>query len=185
MSSSLLSEPASERLSVSMQTTAGMSLPTCRRMSAMSALRSAASESGLAMKKNGGSSSSLSLACRNASRRLRKAARAFEADVDDGALPDAMAAIVPAERDVHQEVEDQEALAAFRRAPDDDEAASREEALDAIVVAIERREVGEADENEAGRRASVDFFCAAPVHCEALSWRRRQDRRPPPRGTNL
>ena len=71
------------------------------------------------MKKKGGSSSAfgeLGLPERLAP--LAEAAPAFKADVDDGALPDAMAAIVPAERDVHQQVEDQEALAAFRRSPE-------------------------------------------------------------------
>jgi|SRR5271166_1850894 len=44
---------------------------------------------------------------------------------ETAALPHAMAAIVPAERDVHQEIEDEEALAAFRRPPEDGETASR------------------------------------------------------------
>ena len=44
---------------------------------------------------------------------LAEGARAFEADIDDGTLPHAMAAIVPAERDVHQEVEDEKLLPHF------------------------------------------------------------------------
>ena len=77
---------------------------------------------------------------------------AFKADIDDSALPHAMAAILPAERDVHQEIEDEETLAAFRRSPEHGQTASRQHALDAIVVAVERLEVAEADQDEAGGR---------------------------------
>ena len=71
-----------------------------------------------------------------------EARRAFEADVDDGTLANAAAMIFPAERDMHEDVVRPKALAAFRWSPDDDEAAARQNALDAIVlVAVERFDV--------------------------------------------
>ena len=51
---------------------------------------------------------------------------AFGGDIDDGALLDMPSAVIPAERDVHGEIEDPEGFAAFGRPPDNDKPVSRD-----------------------------------------------------------
>jgi hypothetical protein len=47
-----------------------------------------------------------------------KSIAAFKGKVHDGALFDFVSAVFPAESDMHQEVEAEEAFPAFRRSPD-------------------------------------------------------------------
>src|SRR5262245_41761246 len=56
----------------------------------------------------------------------------LEGEINDRTLHDAAAAIAPAERDVHGEIERLEALAALRRPPHCNDAAARDDAVDDI-----------------------------------------------------
>src|ERR1700730_15692595 len=73
----------------------------------------------------------------------------FKATIDDGALADASAAIWPAERDVHKEIEHEKRLAAFRGSPKDTEPDARDDTLDEIGRRRVERDFVERDKLEA------------------------------------
>jgi hypothetical protein len=57
---------------------------------------------------------------------------ALKGAIHNCALPDAAAAILPAKRDVHDKVKDEERFPAFWRPPNDDKTGARHEALNKI-----------------------------------------------------
>src|SRR5271165_1915715 len=78
-----------------------------------------------------------------------EAVNAFKRAVNDQALFDPQAAIIRAQRDVHQKIEDPETLAAFWRPPDDDKAGARDQAFDEIDGGRRHQNVAELRKREA------------------------------------
>src|SRR5262245_58992331 len=70
----------------------------------------------------------------------------LEGDIDDRTLLDALAAIFPAERDMHDKIEHPEALAALWRSPRYNETGARNDAVDEIVRLGSRPQVFERNE---------------------------------------
>src|SRR5215472_15789585 len=77
---------------------------------------------------------------------LIEAFSTLEGDIDDRTLLDAPAAIFPAERDMHGEIKNPEALAALRLSPRHNETVARNDAVDEIVRLGSRPQVFERNE---------------------------------------
>ena len=118
MSLSSDSEPASERFNVSITTATGRLPLACSRMQPISSGWSFTKFSASAIRKNGTSSGS-SRRCRwrNASILASKPLAAFKRQVDDRAVLNASAPIIPCECGVHDQVESPKRLSAFRWSP--------------------------------------------------------------------
>jgi hypothetical protein len=89
---------------------------------------------------------------------ISKAGLSLECAIYDGALANAPAAIWPAERGVHKEIEHEKRLAAFRWAPKDAEADAWDQSLDEIG----RRRV-EGDFVERNKLEAVLLSCVMAV----------------------
>src|SRR5215472_2189062 len=106
-----------------------------------------------------------------------EAALTFARDIDRCAGLYAAAAIVPAERNVHQDVEDPECLAAFWRTVDHGQAFARQEALDQIRRLSAGLDVLEADRLKTrlgfavcgGLGEGITRHCAPRVRGRALA----------------
>jgi hypothetical protein len=109
---------------------------------------------------------------------ISKAGLSLECAVDDGALANAPAAIWPAERDVHKEIEHEKGLAAFRWAPKDAEADAWDQSFDEIGGRCVERDFVERDKLEArlaqrewlaGRKIIEGVFGEWAAHAFRLS----------------
>jgi len=83
------------------------------------------------------------------------AAFAFAGDIEHGAAFDVALAVFPCERDMHNQIDHEKGLAAFRRSPHHDEGFLGEDAVDDIEGLIGGFDVPEADKREARRFDAV------------------------------
>ena len=93
-----------------------------------------------------------------------EAGLSFERAVDNRRRLDPAAAVLPSQRDVHDQVEDPEALARLRRPPNDHQADARDQSLDQIAALRTELDVVEGNEANAPRRLRVGL-CSGFVIC--------------------